>query len=321
MPKYLMFDHGGVLDGSFIHDLSEADQNDLVLQKYSKGGYQVLKNGVLIVEYLNRLVNEHDFKIVFHSKNNEKDQISLLEQLENACKQKGILFPQVVAMGVYDQKKYDDIHPKTAKFDYNKKHHIQIAGYGVEGDGKSCLRTALEKLLMINPSERFMHAVFDDGPSIILQAKSEGYNSYRIGDVELESVLKQILEFSLNQKKQKENVSSPSSQLFTLYSSSRQEMPSDPDFKAIQDLKIEIDKELLSSVCVNRNRKMHKARFFDAVMQRYLQSAGRESIKDCITFYQNQFPDNYKESIKGFASARTKNVFETILTGSIPKFR
>jgi hypothetical protein len=176
-PNYLMLDHGGVLDGEYSE--SAPGPNDLLITRHAAGGYQILKGGVRIVEILNQLVNDYDFRILFHSKNSEADQITLLNQLLVACHGKGIQFPQVTAMAVRDAKKYPNVYPANPTIEKNVEYNIQIAGYSHEHDGKSCVRAALSHLLDI--SDRTKVFVLDDGEPVIKAAKAEKYQTKLIG--------------------------------------------------------------------------------------------------------------------------------------------
>lgn len=100
-PKYLMLDHGGVLDGIVTEE--KPGDDDLLLSQIDEGLYQILKNGVKIVKQLNLLVKDYGYELVFHSKNKEKDQLCLLEQLKKACTEKFLEWPKVTAMAVRDQ--------------------------------------------------------------------------------------------------------------------------------------------------------------------------------------------------------------------------
>lgn len=197
IPRYLMLDHGGVLDGEVCEVVPKS--NDLLLQTYDWGGYQVLKNGVQIVRNLKELVDKHGYKIVFHSKNKEEDQINLLEQLQAACFTKAIEFPQVIAMAVCDVNRFENVDSTNPKITINQKNQIKITGYAKELDGKACVRNALSNLLSIpeDINARKKHIVFDDGASIVTMAKGEGYKAYLIGHgeekISLDDAVKEVL--------------------------------------------------------------------------------------------------------------------------------
>ena len=195
---YLMFDHNGVLDGAYVGNRKNIEANDLILQAYEFGGYQVLKNGVSIVAAINELVTEHGAQVVFHSKNIEETQIELLRQLEKACAQKNISFPTIHGMAVYDPARYStSASSDPALLDSNE---IPFAGWGMDDlDGKASVRRALEVLLAIDEADRGNHVVFDDGPPNVSVPRKEGYQAYLIGNgVEAETVtLDQALQLVL----------------------------------------------------------------------------------------------------------------------------
>ena len=178
---YLMFDHGGVLDGAYVGNRQNIKANDLVLEAYEHGGYQVLKNGVSIVAAINELVTEHGAQVVFHSKNREADQIELLRQLEKACAKKYIRFPTIHGMAVYDPVRYPTIASSDpALLDSNE---IPFVGWGTDDlDGKASVRRALEVLLAIGEADRGNHVVFDDGPPNVSVPREEGYQAYLIAE-------------------------------------------------------------------------------------------------------------------------------------------
>jgi hypothetical protein len=190
MTKYLMFDHGGVLDGQYSE--TPPTNDDLFITSYSDGGYQILKNGVSIVRSLNRLVAEHGYEIVFHSKNKAEDQLKLYQQLVASCRSKGLSFPKVSALAVCDPAKYPSIQADAPLEENNDG--ILMACYGVDQDDKACVRTALSKILRIDKHTRSQHIVFEDGSDVILAARKEGYTAYLISPEMLNSSLNFVLQ-------------------------------------------------------------------------------------------------------------------------------
>ena len=145
MAKYLMFDHGGVLDGEMTADAPGPD--DLLLFVTEDGYNQILKNGVSFVLKCNELVDNYGYQVVFHSKNSEEDQLRILDRLQQACKAKEITFPTVHAMGVRDATLYPNVSSDNPIIFTRVLNNISIAAYAIEKDGKACLREALSKLL------------------------------------------------------------------------------------------------------------------------------------------------------------------------------
>lgn len=192
--RYLMFNHGGVLDGQVVQDISGLTDNDLVLEYYDWGGAQVLKNGVDVVNYLNQLVNDHGYQVLFTSSNSEDDQLKLLEQLKNACSSKDLNFPKVSGMAVYDESLKGTSSNNPIPY-LTKKDQIPAVTWGADiQDGQASLRRALETQFGIDTQERKNHIVFDDGPTNVRAASAEGYQTYLIGDqISLDAALKQVL--------------------------------------------------------------------------------------------------------------------------------
>lgn len=178
--KYLMFDNGGVLDGTWTLDKPRFE--DLLISEVEDGYRCILKDGVLIVLMLNLLITRSDYQIVFHSKNSEKDQIDLCERLKIASENKGVSFPEIYAMAVRDENVYKNIEANNPVIIRDRPHGIIVVGYGEELSGKSCVRIALSKLLDIKPEDRSSHVVFDDGAEVIKKARKEGYRGYLIGE-------------------------------------------------------------------------------------------------------------------------------------------
>jgi len=182
MRYYLIFDHGGVLDGEMI--MGAPAENDLVLGNVGDGILNVLKGGVFFVKTLIKLVQAYDYQIVFHSKNREVDQLRILKQLQKACRTKGLTFPKVTVMAVYDTHQFKNFFPSAPRIIRDRAHGITVVGYGYDKDGKSCVRQALSAALDISEDERGQHIVFDDGISVVNAAREEGYQAYLIGNGE-----------------------------------------------------------------------------------------------------------------------------------------
>lgn len=192
-----MLDHGGVLDGEITDPGSIDYKNDLVLEKFEWGGVQVLKNGVRILSNINQLVDKYDYQVVFHSKNCQDDQIRVLRQLQAACQLKGVKFPQVFAMAVYDPSLYPDkssSNPVIIRNEYG----TLIVGWGSDDfNGKASVRRALEKLLDIDEEQRPNHIVFDDGEPNVTIPRLESYQAFLIGNELGRVSLDQALQLTL----------------------------------------------------------------------------------------------------------------------------
>jgi hypothetical protein len=184
MPKYLMIDNGGVLDGVITYEICD---EDLLLQEIDDGLFQALKDGIQIINQLNELVNNYDYEIVFHSKNQADGQLDLLNILRIACDKKGLIFPKLKAMAARDPKKYAGVTSNEPYIEIVKEtaneNKILVAGYDLELDGKACVRQALSKLLNIAVTDRAKHVVLDDGPSVIDKAKEEGWIAYQVDEM------------------------------------------------------------------------------------------------------------------------------------------
>lgn len=179
-PQYLLFDHGGVLEGEYYPSLSSIDDNnDFILNAIEGGaGYMVLKNGRQMVEKLNELTQEHHYKIAFHSANSECDQLRLLHQIQACCASKGLTFPEVSAIAVYDAVNYKKTS-SSQPIIKQKTDDMPLCIYWGQDqqDGKASLRRALEACFNLGQDDRKYCTVFDDGNSVIRTAKDEGYQT------------------------------------------------------------------------------------------------------------------------------------------------
>lgn len=195
MPKYLMFDHGGVLDGAIV---TKAAQEDIVLSNLTDiGMVNVLPNGVRIVKIINELVNKYDYKVVYHSSNTISDQLRIHEQLVRGSREKNLVFPTIVATASPNSelKAITPIAPNHAQLGTTGIHFYSYAPVATS-IGKNCVRTALAHALGIGASreERQQHIVFDDGPSNVTEALREGYTAYLINkDLSLVTALERVL--------------------------------------------------------------------------------------------------------------------------------
>lgn len=196
MPKYLILDHGGVLDGEITLEAPQA--NDLLIAQIDEGTFQVLKDGVKIVKALNELVNNWEYQLAFHSKNTERSQLELLRKLQQACALKGLTFPKVVAMAARDPSLYSGVSPNHPQI--HNHNGMLIAGYDLEEDGKACVRKALMRALNIAPGDINNHIIIDDGAPVIAAATKEGWQGFRVGDLSLSQIIHQIYSSAINTK-------------------------------------------------------------------------------------------------------------------------
>jgi hypothetical protein len=195
MPKYLMLDHGGVLDGQQSQNPTE---NDLILNDYGDDLYIILKDGKDVVRYLNELVKDYGYEIVFHSANRIQEQILILEDLKNACLACKLTFPPISAYACMDNKQPNLRYSEPQIF--TKEQNVHGFPYAVWGDtagnGKDVLRRVLENLLHIDAASRSDHIVFDDGDSVVRTAQAEGYQVFKIDErSSLQSCLKDIVDY------------------------------------------------------------------------------------------------------------------------------
>ncbi len=179
--RYLFLDHGGVLDGEIVMSRSEITKDDLLISTIEEGAlYQVLKNGVQIIQILNKMVKNHNFELYFHTKNKEKEQLKMLAILQQECIKKGLEFPKISALFVRDEHIFANIPSDKPKIIKDRLHGMDIIGYSQEKDGKQCLRETYIYYFNINDNARKKHYILDDGPSVIAKAKAEGWNAIQV---------------------------------------------------------------------------------------------------------------------------------------------
>lgn len=199
MPKIIALDHGGVLDGMptngrpTVKDIVPNPDPDF------QGYYIGLKDGVEMVKKLNFLVNNLGYKFAFHSKNKQADQERIYNEVNAACQQQGVFLPKPVAMPVYDPELYPGVL-STAPQIFKNDQGITIIAYGNnEGlDGKTCVRNALTAFFNIQEDQRQQCFIFDDGETIINQAKADGYQAFHIdGDNTLAKAINSLYQQEL----------------------------------------------------------------------------------------------------------------------------
>jgi hypothetical protein len=198
MPKYLMLDHGGVLDGSIV-TASTVTDNDIVLGQIDSDYIRILRNGVRIVCILNQLVRDHHYQIVYHSSNVVSDQLNIHNELVEGARKKGLIFPNVRVTAAPDSALTNE-SPENPKVGTLGKTGIPFLSYANTGtSGKNCVRRALASYLNISEATKQKHIIFDDGGSNVSTAKSEGYSAYLIGreGTSLEAALDEILQKEL----------------------------------------------------------------------------------------------------------------------------
>lgn len=163
MPKYLMFGHEGVLAGVVVEDTSSLGDGDLSLN-LNGGDTWALKNGVQIVNKINELVNNFGYEVVSHSNDLEKDQFDFLGLVQTACIAKGITFPQVRAMAVFDTNSNNISGYRTGERALiTTSEGVLVATWGdADEKGKASVRRALERALQFADTDRRSHIVFDN---------------------------------------------------------------------------------------------------------------------------------------------------------------
>eukprot|EP01129_Flabellula_baltica_P000843 TRINITY_DN10785_c0_g1_i1.p1 TRINITY_DN10785_c0_g1~~TRINITY_DN10785_c0_g1_i1.p1 ORF type:complete len:218 (-),score=35.73 TRINITY_DN10785_c0_g1_i1:57-650(-) len=180
---YLFFDNGGVLDGD-ITEVSNVTSDDCVIGPVLglDGFVQSIQHGHSIIALLSKISEQNSVCIGFHSKNREGDQLALLHLLNAEG------FPACQIMAVYDPELYPGVESTSPCVEV-RENGVIVSGYGIELDGKQCVRNALA---YVTGCEKDKTYIFDDGPSVIAQAREEGYHTRRIGDVTLYEAVKDI---------------------------------------------------------------------------------------------------------------------------------
>jgi hypothetical protein len=219
----IMIDHGGVLDSEtrsrnpeagraqLMQFYSKIKVNEIIAQKtiqdtdfllpvskaaedighgdgVDRNNVPVMPNGPETIRLLNKLVEEHDAILVFHSKNQEGAQMHIVSQLKaaidehNTAKHDDLKMPVFTAMAVADSARYSHVTPFKPTVVEDSDHGITVIGFdgSVPDAGKRAVRQALETHFRIKDDERCLHYVLDDGGSNFRAARDEGYQSHRI---------------------------------------------------------------------------------------------------------------------------------------------
>lgn len=189
---YVLFDHGGVLDGTPADPSNPIKYNkktDLVTVSNAEG-MSFLPNGIAIFNMLYEL-DLNGYKILYASANKEHDQLKIKNGIENDAKQKNVKFPPIYAMPVLDKDQFQTATIEVPEVINDREHGIIVVGIGSDNDlsGKAFLRRALENAGVINAEFIRNSIVFDDGHTVVRHAQREGYQAYRVGDALAENEL------------------------------------------------------------------------------------------------------------------------------------
>lgn len=182
---YLLFDHGGVLDGTPADPSNPIKYNkasDLVTVA-NKLSMSFLPNGIAILNMLYEL-ELNGYKILYASSNKEEDQLAIKNTIEKDASKKNVNYPSIYAMPVLDKTQFNTATLEEPEVIRDREHGIIVVGIGSDNDlsGKAFLRRALENAGIIDSKLIKNSIVFDDGPIVVRQAQREGYQAYRVGE-------------------------------------------------------------------------------------------------------------------------------------------
>ena len=195
--RYVLIDHGGVLETY----KDKPSEDDLILKDLD-GLYQVLENAPKVIQALNRL-EQFNISIAFHSKSGLNEQLGLYKSLLANSKAKGMKFPEVVAMAVYNSQAYKSYKCDDPYIITNADPKIIIAGYQNDLKGKACIRKALQKALGIPDFERNEHYVLDDVSDNTEAAQNEGWQTFLINEgMTLENAINEICDKAEQESKE-----------------------------------------------------------------------------------------------------------------------
>ena len=202
--KYFIIDPQHVLAGEVMTHASHPD--DIVLTEIDTGIRIVLKQGLQIIRYLKNLTEEHDFELAFNSRLTEVEQFELLNCLDQACRNQGLIeFPKVTAMTVKDTRVFKNVDIKTSVIIKNRDHGIWITGYDLDSYGDDCADerlNALSELLEIKELERQKSIVISNKSSIAKINEKKGWRTYSSSSLSIKDILKEVLESLESQENQ-----------------------------------------------------------------------------------------------------------------------
>ena len=107
-------------------------------------------------ELLKKLTDDHEYELVFNSQLTEDEQLDLLNCLDQACMNQGLMeFPKVAAMTVRDNVAFKGVDLNNPTIIRNKSHGIWIAGYGLDlYGGDAVILFEVSKLLEVKELEQ-----------------------------------------------------------------------------------------------------------------------------------------------------------------------
>lgn len=210
--QYLILDPRQALAGE-ITAQSVQSSEALMIKKIEEGIHLVLKDGIRIVKLLQRLNEEHQYELVFHTQLTENEQVELLDSLNQACLERELgEFPRIAAMTVRDNITYDEIDISNPIIIKNREHGTLIAGYGLSSYDNIESLDILDKLLEIADSEKQKCIYISNSPLQARLAKRKGWKVYGSSSISISDTLKNILECFESQEKPtlQQSTSSPS---------------------------------------------------------------------------------------------------------------
>jgi hypothetical protein len=132
--------------------------------------YQV-KNGLILLNLLNDLVENHNYQIVFFTQLSLDEQDKIYLGLINSMEKQG-LTPLKIAFLNYKTNNQKTLSPMI-----NSSHHVPIIQWGWDDseDKKTGLRTNLEHLFSMNEADIAQSFILDAQPEVCEIAKAAGY--------------------------------------------------------------------------------------------------------------------------------------------------
>jgi hypothetical protein len=134
------------------------------------GKYQV-KNGLILLNLLNDLVENHNYQIVLFTQLSLDEQDKIYQGLTNSMIKQG-LTPLKIAFLNYKTSNQKTLFPML-----NSLHHVPIINWGWDDseDNKIGLRTNLEHFFSMNKDDIAQSFILDAQPEVCEIAKAAGY--------------------------------------------------------------------------------------------------------------------------------------------------
>ena len=179
-------------------------QDDLVVQQVDEGISYVLQDGKLFVNYLDKLINDHGYSLVFYSNRKENQLLHILNLLNQACQREGFKeFPKATAIFVKEPHIYRGVRASDPVVILDRPHNVLIAGYGSQFGEEIDILDGFSKVFHISNGEHKNHTIIDKNPVLAESAAKKAWNAYDTSSTSLKEILERVYRKVLASEKEK----------------------------------------------------------------------------------------------------------------------